>query len=215
MGDIPHSLDLVIDFVNTVDHDQGSDAFETPAGAVGWLQQRGLLAASMGPGPSAGSERDAIRLREALRALMLANNGVQADPDAAPELERAARSGQLGVHFDANGSTLEPEDRGLAGALARVLIPVAEAMADGSWSRVKACRASDCQWAFYDRSRNRSGVWCDMAVCGNRTKVRAYRARSGEHEPLHAPARAGLDAGSGSDRLRGDPSGARRSPTSR
>ncbi len=59
-----------------------------------------------------------------------------------------------------------------------LLIPVAESIADGSWQRAKACRASDCMWAFYDRSRNRSGTWCDMAVCGNRTKVRAYRARS-------------------------------------
>ena len=57
------------------------------------------------------------------------------------------------------------------------LVPVALAMGDGSWERVKACRDEGCEWAFYDRSRNRSGVWCDMAVCGNRTKVRAYRER--------------------------------------
>jgi predicted RNA-binding Zn ribbon-like protein len=51
-------------------------------------------------------------------------------------------------------------------------------MSDGTWARVKACRAEDCRWAFYDFSRNRSGTWCDMAVCGNRAKVRAYRART-------------------------------------
>jgi predicted RNA-binding Zn ribbon-like protein len=34
-----------------------------------------------------------------------------------------------------------------------------------------------CHWLFYDRSRNRSAVWCQMAVCGNRTKTKAYRAR--------------------------------------
>jgi len=48
---------------------------------------------------------------------------------------------------------------------------------DGTWARVKACVADDCQWAFYDSSRNRSGRWCDMAVCGNREKVRTYRSR--------------------------------------
>jgi predicted RNA-binding Zn ribbon-like protein len=57
-------------------------------------------------------------------------------------------------------------------------VPVAEAVRDDSWQRAKACRAADCHWAFYDRSRNRSGVWCEMAVCGNRTKVRAYRDRA-------------------------------------
>ena len=42
---------------------------------------------------------------------------------------------------------------------------------------VKACPADDCRWAFYDRSRNRSGTWCDMSDCGNRAKARAYRKR--------------------------------------
>jgi predicted RNA-binding Zn ribbon-like protein len=73
---------------------------------------------------------------------------------------------------------LEPEAPGLPGALAALLVPVAEAIADGTWSRVKACRADDCHWAFYDFSRNRSGAWCEMAVCGNREKVRAYRERA-------------------------------------
>jgi predicted RNA-binding Zn ribbon-like protein len=48
-------------------------------------------------------------------------------------------------------------------------------MLDGSWSRLKACR--QCGWAFYDYSRNRSGSWCSMQLCGNRTKTRAYRRR--------------------------------------
>ena len=50
-------------------------------------------------------------------------------------------------------------------------------MADGTWSRLKACRAGTCRWAFYDHTRNRSGVWCTMDVCGNRTKVRSFRER--------------------------------------
>ena len=69
------------------------------------------------------------------------------------------------------------ELRGFAGALAQLLVPVARAAPDGTWERVKACAADDCQWAFYDRSRNRAGRWCNMAVCGNRTKVRAYRSK--------------------------------------
>jgi predicted RNA-binding Zn ribbon-like protein len=51
-------------------------------------------------------------------------------------------------------------------------------MADGSWERLKICPADDCHWAFYDASKNRSRTWCNMQVCGNRKKTRAYRARN-------------------------------------
>ncbi|MEX2032805.1 MAG: CGNR zinc finger domain-containing protein, partial [Dehalococcoidia bacterium] len=39
------------------------------------------------------------------------------------------------------------------------------------------CRGDDCHWAFFDRSKNRSRVWCDMAACGARSKARTYRER--------------------------------------
>ena len=119
----------------------------------------------------------------ALLALMLGHNGGGTDEDAARALDEVARRGELGVQFRSDGSApLAPRAEGFAGALAEVVVPVAEAARDGSWQRVKACRAEDCEWAFYDRSRNRSGVWCDMAVCGNRAKVRAYRQRGAGSE---------------------------------
>jgi len=43
---------------------------------------------------------------------------------------------------------------------------------------LKVCPADTCQWAFYDASRKRSAVWCDMRVCGNRAKVRGFRERT-------------------------------------
>ena len=55
-----------------------------------------------------------------------------------------------------------------------------KAEAEGTWERLKACRNEDCRWAFYDVSKNRSGSWCDMAVCGARHKMRAYRKRKSE-----------------------------------
>ena len=65
---------------------------------------------------------------------------------------------------------------GVAGALATLVGIVAEA-AGGTWLRLKSCPGEACGWIFYDRSRSGSGRWCDMTVCGNRTKTRAYRAR--------------------------------------
>jgi predicted RNA-binding Zn ribbon-like protein len=49
--------------------------------------------------------------------------------------------------------------------------------ATGTWERLKLCENPDCLWAFYDNSRNRSGSWCRMGLCGNRIKNRAYRER--------------------------------------
>jgi predicted RNA-binding Zn ribbon-like protein len=66
---------------------------------------------------------------------------------------------------------------GVDRALSGILAAAATAGLDGSWDRLKACR--ECRWAFYDRSRNRSGAWCAMRICGNRTKNRSYRARRG------------------------------------
>lgn len=170
-------LDTVIDFVNTRDVKEGSDDLAAPRDLHGWLSQRGLLARSV-----AVSETDrthAVELREALRDLMLAHNGAPQRRAAAAELERAARRGGLFVHFTEDGAaSAAPAAKGVDGALARLLVPVADAMRSEEWARAKACRAPDCHWAFHDRSRNRSGVWCDMAECGNRTKVRAYRSRT-------------------------------------
>jgi predicted RNA-binding Zn ribbon-like protein len=58
-----------------------------------------------------------------------------------------------------------------------VLAAVHASMEEGIWGRLKSCANATCGWAFYDRSKNRSGRWCSMEVCGNRTKTRAYRRR--------------------------------------
>jgi predicted RNA-binding Zn ribbon-like protein len=173
----PNDLGLIIDFVNTLDIESGDDRLSTPGELAEWLAGHGLLDSSR---ELKGADlSSALRLREALRAAMLAHNGGARDESAEQTLEAAARRGSLEVHFPAADSVrIAPRAAGFAGALAALLVPVAHAIGDGSWQRAKACRAPDCQWAFYDRSRNRSGTWCEMAVCGNRTKVRAYRKRS-------------------------------------
>ena len=70
---------------------------------------------------------------------------------------------------------LEPESEGVDGFLARVLAEVYTAMATETWARLKICRNSACSRAFYDKSRNHSGVWCSSSLCGNRMHARAYR----------------------------------------
>jgi predicted RNA-binding Zn ribbon-like protein len=48
-------------------------------------------------------------------------------------------------------------------------------LADAETERLKIC--GNCGWLFLDRSRNRSRMWCDMAVCGNRAKASRHYHR--------------------------------------
>jgi predicted RNA-binding Zn ribbon-like protein len=174
----PHNLQLVIDFVNTLDLETGLDRADTPSHLASWLSEQGVC----DPGePELGArEREqAIALRESLRTVLLSHHDRDPEPgEATRHLEEVAERGQLSVCFGGgDGVAIAPRSPGYPGVLARLLVPVAHASMDGSWARVKACPADDCLWAFYDASRNRSGRWCDMAVCGNREKVRTYRSR--------------------------------------
>lgn len=175
---LPHDLQLVLDFVNTVDLETQDETLSFPGELTAWLDERGLLGPD--PPPIGDAElHQAVELREALRSAMRAHTRREPEPPGAGAvLERVAQAGQLSVGFAAGGGVaVVPRHPGYAGVLARLLVPVADATADGTWQRVKACAEDECEAAFYDRSRNRSGRWCDMSICGNRTKVRAYRSK--------------------------------------
>jgi predicted RNA-binding Zn ribbon-like protein len=107
----------------------------------------------------------------------LTNNGAASDENASERLNDALSGATSEVRFAGGSAKLEPRGGAVEAALARIALIVRDAMVSGEWARLKACPADDCQWAFYDRSRNRSRTWCDMQDCGNRSKVRAFRAR--------------------------------------
>ena len=174
----PEPLALVQAFANTV-AEEGHfrwEAIGDPDSLRSWLSRRGLLA----DGERVG-EADVARakeVRKALRSLLAANNGREADAAAIRALNLATERARLTVRFGADGrATLEPGAGGVDGALGRVLAAVHASMEEGIWGRLKSCANATCGWAFYDRSKNRSGRWCSMEVCGNRTKTRAYRRR--------------------------------------
>ncbi|MEE6258111.1 CGNR zinc finger domain-containing protein [Plantactinospora sonchi] len=60
-----------------------------------------------------------------------------------------------------------------------ITIAVAELVAAGTWSRIRACAYEQCQHVFYDTTRSRTQRWHSYEMCGNRANVAAYRARSG------------------------------------
>jgi predicted RNA-binding Zn ribbon-like protein len=173
---VPAELQPVMDLVNTFDVEDQVDELVDLAVLRDWLVQRKLL----GPdAPVSNADLAAtIELREALRAMLRVNDGHPIDPAAVEVLNRAAGELPLQLRFSPDGEPdLGPRPDGVRGALATVLASIALAKAHGTWGRLKVCSADTCQWAFYDRSKNRSGRWCSMRVCGNRTKTRTYRSR--------------------------------------
>jgi predicted RNA-binding Zn ribbon-like protein len=175
----PGELEHVRAFVNTIDLEEGTEELSGRDELAGWLVHHELAPAEL-VATSADVEH-AVGLREALRAVLVAHNADGfVHGDVAAALDRAAARSELRLRFDKTGSgTLEPEAGGVDGALGRLLAIVHRSAADGTWSRLKACRDETCEWAFYDHTKNRSGAWCNMAVCGNRAKARAYRERRG------------------------------------
>jgi predicted RNA-binding Zn ribbon-like protein len=169
----PGELALIERFMNTANLEEGTDELGDPASLTAWLGAAGLAPAGAAF-DEPGRER-IVGFREALRELLLANHGGEPEPAAIATLNRAAR---LLVAFDADGNAqLVPAEPGVDGVIGALLGIVARSQAEGTWSRLKACPATTCRWAFYDHSRNHSRTWCTMDVCGNRAKARSYRAR--------------------------------------
>jgi predicted RNA-binding Zn ribbon-like protein len=157
----PDPLRLVQQFVNTIDltHDR--------EWLADWLEEHGV------EGPTEPDVARARSAREAIRALLHANNGAEGDAAATSVLNSAANAAMLTIDFAVPG--LVPRAAAVDGLLGRIAIVCLEAMRDGSWRRLKCCRNSICQWAFYDDSNNRSATWCSMQLCGNRSKTSTYR----------------------------------------
>jgi predicted RNA-binding Zn ribbon-like protein len=174
--DLHTQLDLVRDYVNTLDFETGIDRISSPDELAMWFSEQGLVDDLVEPTDQ--EHADAVAVREAIRDLLLANNGVAVDADAASKtLEAAGRKAHLGVRFENGRPLLAPEGDGAQAALGRVVATVAELAPTDEWKRLKTCRDEHCRVAFYDKSRNRSRAWCSMEVCGNREKARSFRAR--------------------------------------
>ena len=165
----PGRLELLQRFINSHNHDlpEDWDRIGTAAKAQAWLKEKRLIGA--GERISAADAARLRELREALRALIVAPN------PAAAAVVRGQRAPLRVVVDDAGNAALEAADGGVDGAVATLLGILHEAQVSGDWSRMKAC--SQCEYAFFDRSKNRSAAWCSMSICGNRTKNRAYYRR--------------------------------------
>jgi predicted RNA-binding Zn ribbon-like protein len=172
-------LDLIAEFLNTLDartfgqHTDVSaadrDEISTPALLAGWLADRKLI--RRGARVSADDHRLALRLRRELRVVV--------DGGRPAALNTLAREFPMVIRFGPEGAAPELTRRvgAVSAFFAEILFTCLSTSVTGEWRLLKMCAAEDCGWIFHDESRNHLGRWCNMNVCGNRMKTRAYRAR--------------------------------------
>ncbi len=191
----PGPLALVQAYLNThydLEVDHGAEVWRSPAAYARWLTDHGLVADAAVV--SAAEHHRALRVRSSLRDLAsgpgaareLASgpraarelaSGRRAAHDALMALTDAGRGAPVEVRFTPAGPAFAT-DGTAASAVGLILALTAQAMRDGSWERLKICPGRDCGWAFFDHSRNGSGRWCSMAICGGREKAKAHYRRT-------------------------------------
>lgn len=172
---IEPEVELVVEFVNTRNLEDETDLIGEPEALGRWIDKH---AEGFGGTVDPESQRRLLALRESLRALLRANNGGEAGEDELRALREAAERSRFRTTFDGEGRLeIDPAGAGAEAFEARLLLALERIQSLGAWPRLKVCPTDDCQWAFYDTSRNRSRTWCSMEECGNREKTRRYRRR--------------------------------------
>jgi predicted RNA-binding Zn ribbon-like protein len=192
---------LALDFLNSRCTPSGvwTEWLSDGADLLDWLERAGAIETAVAEPYRAGQGADrqaldevaaqARSLREWLRGFVGRHAGRALGGDAGAEL---GPLNDLLAHDDSYWQ-VEPDDAERQRPLRlqrvrrwttpeRLLQPVAEAIADlvchADFRLIRACEGTACTLVFLDRTKAQARRWCSMAVCGNRAKAAAYRARS-------------------------------------
>ncbi|WP_132427108.1 CGNR zinc finger domain-containing protein [Pseudonocardia endophytica] len=170
-------LALVQDLMNTIPagRPRQPDLLSSLEQAQPWLDAAcaDWAEATGRPAPHVALDQRGLDELQALRSDL---RSVAAGPDQAggPEL----RTAPIALSLGADGTVaLAPRGQEWRTAVSWILIEVLEAQRADTWRRLKTCRNERCAVAFYDRSRNNSGAWHNVRICGNAVNLRASRAR--------------------------------------
>jgi predicted RNA-binding Zn ribbon-like protein len=170
--EVPPVIAVVRDFVNTTANETATDYLSTQADLGRYFAREGLMQREARV--SAEDLALAHQLRAELRAgLEMNHDGVVG---VSPSASSAFRSLPIGMDWGADGPVLRVTATGARGALAKIGLAAHEAVVQGLWQRLKICSFDECEWAYYDSSKNRSRNWCEYG-CGNIVKTRSYRSR--------------------------------------
>jgi len=180
-----HSLELdtALDFINTLDLDDGQlvEHFQGPADASAWFADRHLSHGSAGKAWTAEDLEHVRHVRGAMREVVEAViAGRRPEPGAVRVVNETLEArAPARLELDGNGirvghaHAVSPVDD----ALARVADTIADELATGRPDRFRVCANDQCRWAFFDSSPTGRRRWCDMQTCGNRAKAARHRAK--------------------------------------
>ncbi len=174
---------------------------------LAWLEQAGLVPPEVSmrfrekASPEALDEvaTQVRELREWFREFVAAHAGRPLEPSALADLDKINRllardetyrqieprvikaQDRAQETKDARSSSLQWRRHRRWRAPEDLLLPIAEAMGDlicrADFERVRNCEGPTCTLWFHDVSKNHTRRWCTMAVCGNRAKAAAHRAK--------------------------------------
>ena len=184
-----------LDFANTARYvgapreDLGSYgalvAFAEQSGFVSRADARALLgAAEKQPAAAARVLAEAQVLRGAIfRTFSALAGGRRVRAEDLAVLQRVAAEAAAHAHLvPHDGGFCWEMDAAARRELSGPLWPVARAAADlltsGHTGAVRECALETCSWLFLDHSKNQKRRWCDMKICGNRSKARRHYART-------------------------------------
>jgi predicted RNA-binding Zn ribbon-like protein len=188
---------LALDFLNSIatPRDVPVEWLRDGRDLVDWLEQANVIPADVAARFRASRDRQALdgvaararEFREWLRGFVTRHRGKPLTAGAGKAL------GPLNdlLAGDTTYPLVEPAGGEPALRLRRVcrwqspdelLHPVAEAAADlvctVDFRLIRACEGPVCSLLFLDRTKAHGRRWCSMAVCGNRAKAAAHRARN-------------------------------------
>jgi len=168
-------LEGVRRFCNTVNRENGADAWRSASELDAWLALEGYRVR-----PSRAVDLRRVKLvRDAIWESV--RSGCR-EPIAAavPRVQLSCVAADGTVRLVATDDTVEA-------VVADLVLRICEADRAGTFGRLKSC--GHCRWVFYDTSRNRTGRWCSMQACGGREKAKAYRRRlsGARHAPGTTP----------------------------
>jgi predicted RNA-binding Zn ribbon-like protein len=171
-----------IDFINTVHMVSGvlTDTLHSDGDVRRWMARSGL--------PLAGSSKrwvDGELLHAARQLRDIAAQGLErrkAKKKFSVQKLNAFLSHALSYpQLAAEGPQFGIKRSYMARTPQEFLAPVAESVADllanADFDLIHQCAGEKCVLWFYDRTKSHHRRFCSAAVCGNRAKVSAYRAR--------------------------------------
>lgn len=174
---------LALDFINSRYGvgDQSHDCLTDDQSVASWLKVAGLSAEHSNERAPNGLLDTALELRECLKAVVSA--AMQRHSTNLTVINRVLEAGRP-VHrleWDDETQAFQTLAHPTDSSPATLLWPVADALVKlvtgDKFEFVRQCEAHDCILLFHDLSKSHRRRWCDMATCGNRMKVAAFRAR--------------------------------------